>query len=40
MDPAQHRGFALLANHTWPRRRQDRDLINTVRSAMAEMLFS
>ena len=38
-DPPRAAGFVLLTNHTFPRRREDRSLINKVRSALAEMVF-
>lgn len=38
-DPSRAAGFALLTNHTFPRRREDRSLINTIRSVCADMVL-
>jgi CubicO group peptidase (beta-lactamase class C family) len=38
-DPLKNAGFVLLTNHTYPRRRADRTVINGVRNRLAEMLL-
>jgi CubicO group peptidase (beta-lactamase class C family) len=38
-DPAKNAGFVFLTNHTYPRRRVDRTVINTVRSRLAEIIM-
>ena len=39
VDPAREAGLVLVTNHTFPRRRSDRTIINTVRSALADMVL-
>jgi CubicO group peptidase (beta-lactamase class C family) len=38
-DPLRNTGFVFLTNHTFPRRREDRSMINKVRSSIADMVF-
>jgi CubicO group peptidase (beta-lactamase class C family) len=38
-DPSRSTGFVFLTNHTFPRRRDDRSVINRVRNAIADMVF-
>jgi CubicO group peptidase (beta-lactamase class C family) len=39
-DPSRTTGFVFLANHTFPRRRENRSAINRVRSAVADIVFN
>ena len=39
IDPLESRGFILLSNHTYPKRRDSRDLINKVRRDIADLVF-
>lgn len=38
-DPAKNAGFVLLTNHTYPKRRADKEAINAVRRRLAEMVL-
>jgi CubicO group peptidase (beta-lactamase class C family) len=38
-DPGRRTGMVFLTNHTFPKRRGDRNAINTVRSTLADMIF-
>lgn len=40
IDPNKDKGFILLCNHTYPHRVQDREHINKVRAAIADVIFS
>ena len=39
-DVCRETGMVLLANHTWPVRRKDREVINRIRRELAEAVFS
>jgi CubicO group peptidase (beta-lactamase class C family) len=39
VDPSRGTGLVLLTNHTYPRRRTEKDTINGVRSRLAEMVL-
>ena len=39
-DPLYEKGIVLLTNHTFPRRREDRAVINAVRSRLANLVLS
>ena len=38
-DPLRGAGFVLMTNHTFPRRRTNRDDINAVRNRLADLVF-
>jgi CubicO group peptidase (beta-lactamase class C family) len=38
-DPLRGAGLVLVTNHTFPRRREDRDTINAVRNRLADLVF-
>jgi CubicO group peptidase (beta-lactamase class C family) len=40
VDRPRRSGFALLSNHTWPKRRPDRDMINEVRGGAADIVWA
>ncbi|MBN1306856.1 MAG: beta-lactamase family protein [Chitinispirillaceae bacterium] len=39
VDPGRKTAIVLLSNHTFPRRRRDRSLINEVRAGLADIVF-
>ena len=40
IDPEKMAGFVLMCNHIYPRRRENRDQINRIRSGLADIVFS
>jgi CubicO group peptidase (beta-lactamase class C family) len=40
VDRSRNAGLTLLSNYTWPKRKTNRDLINEVRAAVADLVFN